>query len=172
MTIIVCPLSHVPEVIAARRPSHLVTLLGPASMIETPQGIEPERHLRLGLHDITDPAEDMILPTASHMGELLAFGAGWTGEAPVLVHCWAGISRSTASAFILACARNPKADEAMIAKALRRASPTAAPNRRLVALADDLLRRDGRMSRAVEAIGAGDTTQEGRPFDLALGDVA
>ena len=42
-----------------------------------------------------------------------------------------------------------------IAQALRRASPTATPNIRIVSLADRLLGRDGRMIAAIETIGRG-----------------
>jgi predicted protein tyrosine phosphatase len=85
----------------------------------------------------------------------------------MVVHCWAGISRSTASAFAIACARNPQADELGIALAMRRASPSAFPNRRIVALADDILDRRGRMLEAVEAMGGNGFAAEGVPFDLA-----
>jgi len=84
----------------------------------------------------------------------------------MLIHCWAGISRSTASAFAIACERNPHADEHAIALALRRAAPHAYPNRRLVALADDILGRRGRMIEAVEAMGDNNFAMEGVPFDL------
>ena len=59
----------------------------------------------------------------------------------MLIHCFAGVSRSTAAAFIAACALAPNRDEATIARALRAASPTATPNARLVALADAALGR-------------------------------
>ena len=52
------------------------------------------------------------------------------------------------------------------AAALRRASPYATPNARLVALADDLLARRGRMVDAVLSIGRGAETYEGEPFML------
>lgn len=172
MTLIVCSLANVPKVIAARRPSHLVTLIGPAAMIETPDGVDPDRHLKLGFHDIVDPAEDMIRPAAEHVERLLEFGAGWRAEAPMLVHCWAGVSRSTAAAFILACAHHPAVREAEIAQALRRASPTAFPNPRMVALADAQLGRQGRMTAAVAAMGPRDEAAESQPFDLWPGTVA
>jgi predicted protein tyrosine phosphatase len=82
-------------------------------------------------------------------------------------HCWAGISRSTAAAFITLCALNPDADEFGLAKALRRASSTAYPNRRLVALGDDVLSRSGRMIEAVEHIGRGEFAEEGQVFSLS-----
>ncbi|MGH7246599.1 MAG: tyrosine phosphatase family protein, partial [Pseudomonadota bacterium] len=83
-------------------------------------------------------------------------------------HCYMGISRSTASAFVSVCALNPQRDEQNIARALRHASPTATPNIRIVALADRLLGRQGRMIAAIESIGRGIVAQEAAPFRLAL----
>ena len=168
MTIIVCGLSEVPGMIAARRPSHLVTLLDPASMIETPAGVAAERHLRIGVNDIAEPMEGLVLPTEQVVTDLLAFGRTWDEAAPMIVHCWAGISRSTASAFILACERNPQVDERTIALAMRKAARHAYPNRRIVALADDMLGRRGRMVDAVEAMGGNDLVTMGVPFDFAV----
>ena len=86
----------------------------------------------------------------------------------MLIHCFAGVSRSTAAAYIAACALKPKRDEFAIARALRAASPTASPNTRLVALADDKLGRRGRMSEAIAEIGRGRECFEGEPFTLEL----
>jgi predicted protein tyrosine phosphatase len=83
-------------------------------------------------------------------------------------HCFAGISRSTAGAFVAACALNPQRDEMQIARAIRSASRTAQPNARFVGIADRLLKRDGRMVRAIEAIGPGTAAMEGDPFRLDL----
>jgi predicted protein tyrosine phosphatase len=90
----------------------------------------------------------------------------WRQNAPLVVHCYAGVSRSTAAAFASVCALNPRSKETAIAAALRRASPTATPNSRIVALADELLGRQGRMIRAAEAIGPGIVTAEAEPFRL------
>jgi predicted protein tyrosine phosphatase len=84
------------------------------------------------------------------------------------VHCYAGISRSTAGAFITACALNPQRDENVIAKTIRQASPTAMPNALLVSIADRMLGREGRMVAAVQAIGRGLAAEEGHPFRLDL----
>jgi len=86
----------------------------------------------------------------------------------MLIHCFAGVSRSTASAFIAACLLAPHRDEHEIARALRKASPTATPNARFVALADSRLERKGRMSAAVAAIGRGEDCFEGLPFALEI----
>jgi predicted protein tyrosine phosphatase len=84
------------------------------------------------------------------------------------MHCYMGISRSTASAYAGVCALNPRRDEASIAQSLRRASPTATPNIRIVTLADRLLGRDGRMVAAIETIGRGIMAEEAAPFRLDL----
>ena len=167
VTLIVCPLSHVEAVVAARRPSHVVSLLDPPCPIEPLEGYG-ERHLRLGVHDITEARDGMLPPDEATVASILAFGAGWDQTQPLLVHCWAGVSRSTATAFMLACERNPEARERDVAFALRQASRTAFPNPRMVALADDLLGRRGRMVDAAASIGRGEPCWEGRPFDLAV----
>lgn len=86
----------------------------------------------------------------------------------MLVHCWAGVSRSTAGVFISLCRLNEDVPETLIAEALREASPTATPNAKLVGLADDLMGRDGRMSDAVQMIGQGEMAFEGVVFSLPL----
>ena len=167
MTLIVCGLAEVPAIIAARAPSHMITLLDAASMIETPAGLPPAHHLRLSVNDIAQPTEGLILPSADLVHQLLAFGRAWDASAPMIVHCWAGISRSSASAFILACDRNPDADERLIAMRMRRAAKHAYPNRKIIALADDILGRGGRMVDAVEAMGDYEYSGYGVPFDFA-----
>ena len=93
---------------------------------------------------------------------------GWDRKAPLVVHCYAGISRSTASAFTAACALNPHRDEIAIARQIRAASPIAQPNRRIVMLADKALGREGRMLRAIDAMGPGNMMIEGHPFRIEL----
>src|SRR5665811_1179476 len=152
-TIFVTPLSLVESTVADARVSHLVTLINGETLIETPASIVKERHLRLSMNDISEARHGLVVPSEDHVSELIRFALDWDQQAPLLIHCWAGISRSTAAAFISLCALNPQADEHALARALRRASPTAYPNRRLVALADSVLTRKGRMLAAVEHIG-------------------
>jgi predicted protein tyrosine phosphatase len=99
---------------------------------------------------------------------VLAFVRGWDRRAPMVVHCYAGISRSTASAFAAACMLNPHRDEIEIAKQIRARSAIASPNRLIVSLADKALGRDGRMIRALDEMGPGSMTVEGKPFRLDL----
>jgi predicted protein tyrosine phosphatase len=120
------------------------------------------------MDDIVTVMDGYVHPTEAHVEKLIEFVTAWDRSAPIVVHCYAGISRSTAGAFITACALNPKRDEAGIARAIRAFSPTAQPNIRLVALADELLGRNGRMTDAIRAIGPGIAAYEGHPFRLDL----
>ncbi|MGO4572986.1 tyrosine phosphatase family protein [Microvirga sp. 2TAF3] len=167
-TLHVCSLSRLHDTVAETRASHVVTLINDGSLVERPTAITPDRHLFIGVSDIVEPLEGHILPASEHIEQLLTFVRAWGRESPLVFHCWAGISRSTAAAYISACALAPERDEVEIAAALRLASPTATPNAKFVALADDLLGRRGRMVEAIYNIGRGAEAMEGTPFMLQL----
>jgi predicted protein tyrosine phosphatase len=164
----VCSLARLQNTIAETGARHIVTLLRLSDRVARPAHIAPENHLVLNMDDISDPQEGYTCPADDHVARLIAFAKKWDRAAPMVVHCFAGISRSTAAAFVTACALNPKRDEGEIALAIRRASVTAQPNTRIVSIADQLLAREGRMVRAVEAIGPGNIAPEGNPFRLDL----
>ena len=164
----VCPLARIGEIVSRTGTRSLVTLLSPGTEIERPVAIAPERHLYLAISDIVAPMPGQALPESSHLEDLVAFVRAWDRLEPMLIHCFAGVSRSTAAAFIAACALSPSRDEFEIARALRVASPTATPNARLIALGDGALGRRGRMIDAIAAIGRGRECFEGTPFALEL----
>ncbi|MBZ0216770.1 MAG: hypothetical protein K8F25_09475 [Fimbriimonadaceae bacterium] len=166
-----CSLRVLDDMVQRHKPSHLVTLINADTMPATPHQIEPHFHLKLAMNDIHQPREGLIPPDEMHVRNLIEFTANWDRKAPMIIHCWAGISRSTAAAYVAVCALNPAADEDRIARLLRASSPSATPNPRIVALADKILDRSGRMTKAVEAIGRGRTAMEGEPFGIpALAD--
>lgn len=164
----VCSLARLHETVEDTGARHVVSLIGDEARLERPSSIAPENHLWLRLHDISAPLDGYIMPGEAHVSDLLNFVRSWDRRAPLVVHCYMGISRSTASAFASVCALNPSRGEDSIAQALRRASPTATPNIRIVSLADRLLGRNGRMVAAIETIGRGDLTAEAAPFRLDL----
>jgi predicted protein tyrosine phosphatase len=164
----VCSLARLHETVEDTGARHIVSLIGDEARLARPAGIAAENHLWLRMHDISAPLDGYIMPGDQHVAELLAFVRGWDRRAPLVVHCYMGISRSTASAFATVCALNPRRDEASIAQALRRASATATPNIRIVSIADRLLGRGGRMTAAIETIGHGIMTSEAAPFRLDL----
>ncbi|MEM6850111.1 MAG: protein-tyrosine phosphatase family protein [Pseudomonadota bacterium] len=137
-------------------------------MIDTPAGFDPALHLKVGVNDVRGATPDKVAPERAHVASILAFVAEWPREAPLLVHCWAGISRSTATAFMTLCAIDPDTPETVHAERLRTASRHAYPNPLLVAHADALMERGGRMVDAIEAIGPGEPVWEGAPFSLSV----
>jgi predicted protein tyrosine phosphatase len=165
----VCPLSKVDATVASTRADRLLSLLAPGTAMMRPATIAEANHLLLSLHDIAEPQEGMTLPGETHMRTLLDFAKSWDRARPLVINCYAGISRSTASAYIIAAALQPSRDEGELAQALRLASPSATPNPRLVALADAMLGRRGRMVEAIRSIGCGAEAFEGVPFALDIG---
>ena len=170
--IVVCPLSQVPTTVSTHAASHLITLIKDKTRIERPSSILSDRHLLLTFDDIIEPMEGMVAPSEEHAKDLLKFIGLWDRKSPIVIHCYAGISRSTAAAFITLCSLRPDRTEADIAQSLRAASPFASPNIRLVGFADRLLGRQGRMVAAIESIGRGADAFEGIPFVLPSDDGA
>ena len=114
----------------------------------------PHRRLTLRFDDIIDATAGMLLPQRDHIQSLLEFGSGLASVegdplAHLLIHCHAGISRSTASMTILLAEARPRADEDALFAHIREIRPQAWPNSRMIALADDLLGRDGRLVAAL-----------------------
>jgi predicted protein tyrosine phosphatase len=159
--ILVAPLSSLADTLTAHAPSHLISLLSPEHMIETPPGFPAALHLKLGVNDIIDPAAGTAPPARQHVDELLAFSRGWDAKQPLLIHCWAGISRSMASAYTILCDRLGPGREIEIARAIRQRAPHAQPNRLLVSHADDALGRGGRMVLALNSMGPPVMVEEG-----------
>ncbi len=169
--ILVTPLSAIEETIRRYKPSHMVTLLSPEHMIETPRGVA--HHLKLGLNDVSVTEESESPPGKHHVDQLIAFGRGWDAQSPMLVHCWAGVSRSMAAAYTLLCDRLGPGSERDIARSLRIRAPHAWPNALMVRYADDILGREGRMVEAIAEIGRGIIVAEGDcvEFPIALDEL-
>ncbi|NIR32719.1 MAG: protein tyrosine phosphatase [Gammaproteobacteria bacterium] len=153
--IYVCCLEEMPRYVSALRPSHLVSVIAAGDMPRTPVSIPAERHLRLSCDDIIEPMPGFRPPEHAHVEELIAFARSWDRAAPMLIHCLAGVSRSTAAALTV-CAVHAEGREADLARQLREVAPHANPNRRIIALADELLGCEGRLIAAVEAMGMPD----------------
>lgn len=166
--IVVCSLARLSDTVREHRARHVVSLLKDGDKVFRPEGVGPRDHLWLSMDDIANEIEGMVPPGEQHVARLIEFLPRWDRRSPLVVHCFAGISRSSAAAFIAACHAEPKKDEAELARRIRAASPTASPNPRLVALADRYLGREGRMVNAVAAIGPGHMSYEAEPFALAL----
>ncbi len=165
MKLIIAPLHEVAALTTRHRPSHLISLASPGH-VDAPLTHAPPHRLDLRFNDIAETRVGFVPPSEADVAALLAFAETWNGTRPLLIHCWAGVSRSTAAAYAIACARSERGREMTWAARLRVVAPTATPNPLIVALADRQLNREGAMSRAVAAIGRGAETAWGAPFEL------
>jgi predicted protein tyrosine phosphatase len=164
----VCSLARLHQTVEETGARHIITLLKDISLVERPPTVDARNHLHIDVDDIICPVDGYSHPCEDHVARLMRFIISWDRSAPMVIHCYAGISRSTASAYAAACALNPDRDEMAIAQEMRRASRTAMPNSLIVSLADGILERQGRMIAAIEAIGPGDMAYEADPFSLDL----
>lgn len=164
----VCSLAALPETVQRTGASHVLTVMANVDQVKRPESVLPANHMKISFDDITEPMDGYVAPTTEHVEQMLTFVRGWDRNAPLVIHCYAGVSRSTASAFAAACALNPHRDEMEIARKIRAASPIASPNRLIVSLADKALGREGRMLRALDDIGPATMMVEGKPFLLEL----
>ncbi|GAB4349544.1 MAG: tyrosine phosphatase family protein [Oricola sp.] len=166
--LVVCPLSKIGHAAASTGARRMLTVINAGTPVERPREIAEEEHLFLGFNDIAMPIEGMTPPGEEHVRAILDFARGWDRAAPMIVHCFAGISRSTASAYMIALALNPELDERELAHELRWRAPSATPNPKLIEIADAVLGREGRMIEAIRSIGRGQDAFEGEPFRLNI----
>ena len=164
----VCALSQIPKTVRASGARTMVTLINDGTAVARPTEIEESRHLFVAMSDILLAADGHILPAEAHVATLLDFVKQWDRVEPIVIHCFAGVSRSTAAAYITACALSEDRCEFEIAKELRARSETATPNRLLVEIGDRMLGREGRMVEAIDSIGRGSECFEGIPFAIDL----
>ena len=166
-----CSLLEMPLHVERLQPSHLVSLVPRDEQPPTPIGMPGRQHLRLAVDDISEPLPGHTAPGERHVRRLIEFMRGWQDggqpERPILVHCLAGISRSMAAALI-GLTLLEEGSEQDAARRMREAAPHASPNRRIIALADQLLGRGGRLIRAREAMGDARITSTGPLVRLPL----
>lgn len=170
--IYVCSLDKLARTAQDSGASHVATLINADTKVPRPNLVSANNHLFLGFNDIVEPTEGLLPPGEMHVREFMKFVESWNQAAPMIVHCWAGVSRSTAGAMIATCMLRPELDEELVANTIRERSPEATPNIRLVEFADNILARNGRMVNAVKRIGRGVDCYEGSVFDLKISGVA
>jgi predicted protein tyrosine phosphatase len=165
MRVLVCPARHVTSVLSATRVERIISLVSPGAALELLAEDGPARDV-LRFHDIDEARKGLVAPSRADVEAILQ--AAQEVET-LLIHCHAGISRSTAALLTVACWSQPSRSPNDIAMALRKASPQATPNRRIIGFADEILRCEGRLTAAVAAIGRGEDAYEGNVIDWDLG---
>lgn len=114
----------------------------------------PHRREALRFHDVIAPGPAIVAPNEEVVAQLLTFGSDVevAGElAHLLIHCHAGISRSTAAAALLLAQENPYRPAVEIFDEIAVLRPRAWPNLALLELGDAALGRHGALVAAVGA---------------------
>ena len=146
----ICGLDELPA-FAADGVSHIISIIDPA-LPEPPSfaAYPPHRRDTFRFDDVIDPRPGYEPPVSDDIERLLAVGERLSGESPqhLLVHCHAGISRSTAASAILLAQFNPGRESAAFAL-IRSIRPRSWPNSRMVQMADSMLGRDGLLVEAL-----------------------
>jgi predicted protein tyrosine phosphatase len=150
----ICGLGEIAEHCARDGVTDVVSILDPDW--PTPEDLAlyaGARRLMLRFHDEIDPHPGIILPDRADVAQLLAFGRGLAQQrqAHLLVHCHAGVSRSTAAASLVLAQAAPERPAAAAIEAVAALRPQAWPNLRIIELGDELLGRGGEIVDATRA---------------------
>jgi predicted protein tyrosine phosphatase len=134
---------------------YIVSILNP----ESPEPVALRafaRHERctLRFHDIIEDSDLLVAPQAHHINELLEFGRSLGGgpDRRLLVHCFAGMCRSTAAALVLIAQSDLASPPENAITRLLEIAPNAWPNARMVQLGDEALSYNGNLVRAVQVL--------------------
>ncbi len=145
--ITVCGLDELADHSGARV-SHVLSILDPEWPAPEVFGTFGEHEkLELRFHDVIEESPGMVVPRPVHVEQLLEFGRKLDLEpvtdAHLLVHCHAGVSRSSASMALLIAQAVPDRPGKAIFEDILQIRPQIWPNLRIVEMGDRLLGRDG-----------------------------
>ena len=154
MKITICGISELGEHCEAGV-THVLSILDPGwPDPEAFADFPPHRRESLRFNDVIAPGPDVVAPDEEIVTRLLAFGGDVevAGEfAHLLIHCHAGISRSTAAAALLLAQESPLRPAFEIFDEIALLRPRAWPNLALLELGDVALGRHGALVAAVGA---------------------
>ncbi len=137
--------------------SHVLSILDPEWPVPEAFGQYGEHaRLELRFHDIIEETPGQHAPSADHVAEVLAFGRDLMAEPPedghLLVHCHAGISRSTASMALILAQALPHIPAPAILGEILRIREKAWPNLRILELGEAMIGRHGEFSTAARRL--------------------
>ena len=135
--------------------THVLSILDPDHPVPEAFGTYGEhRKLELRFHDIIDDTPGQVLPQRADVDQILAFGRGLQAEAGahLLVHCHAGISRSTAAMVLILAQAMPDQPAAAVLALVHSIREKAWPNLLMMEMGDAALGRGGSLAAATTAL--------------------
>jgi predicted protein tyrosine phosphatase len=163
----ICRACDLAALAAELRPQRILSIAEPGFRNPTPTGIGPDDHHHLNFDDIAEAIPGYVEPSELHVASIIDLSGRLLDGDRILVHCQAGISRSSAAAMIILSARNP-GYERDIAARLREEGPWFVPNRLMVEIADRLMGRGPILSAALASMGPPTMILNSRPVRLPL----
>jgi predicted protein tyrosine phosphatase len=136
--------------------THTVSLIDPDYSLEVPQRGQNSVLRRYLFHDISFPASEWMpwadglelkLATMEQIEDILEFTASLQSSDKLLVHCHAGISRSTAVACGVLCQHGLMPNLAV--RYVLSIRPQAYPNSHIITLFDQVLGLEGKLIKAL-----------------------
>jgi predicted protein tyrosine phosphatase len=161
----ICSREAMPALVERLGCARLVSLLPENAQPPRPAAVAEADHLRIIVDDVDEPLEGFILPAEEHVEQLVAFLRESPADRPLVIHCLAGVSRSTAAALV-ALVLDAPGREHEAAALMRSAAPFADPNRRLITVADAFLGRGGALVAALDSMGESEWLKDVRTFNL------
>lgn len=149
----VCGKSEVKKTVKRFGATHLLSTLDPGMRVFRPPRIDPANHLQLWFMDEEDPSK-WEAPTIEHARTILDWSSKLPPDARVVVHCFAGACRSTATAIAIWLQHNGTDKLAEVEQWIKEDRPQACPNLLLAAHFDELLGLNGALVPLCEKIGA------------------
>jgi predicted protein tyrosine phosphatase len=153
----ICGMSELPKVMAQFAPTHIVSVTDPNDgSLDFPEAVTVLRLAFWDIHVIDGMVAKVLsardrdgYPNEDHAQAILHFGRQLPAGARVLIHCFAGVSRSTAAAYLLLC-QHMRGEEHAAFELIKTIRPTAQPNRLIVKFGDRLLGAEKRMLRCID----------------------
>jgi predicted protein tyrosine phosphatase len=151
--------------------SHVLSILDPDHPVPAAFGAFGEHEKReLRFHDIVEETPGRVLPQPEDVEAILALGQSLQSESAetrhLLVHCHAGISRSTAAMVLILAQALPERSAEDVIRMVHGIREKAWPNLRLMEMGDAMLGRGGTLLAATHALHR--LQMERRPRIVAL----
>jgi predicted protein tyrosine phosphatase len=152
----ICGIEELPDH-AERQVSHVLSIIDPdRSPLDAFGSYGEHARLELRFHDIIEDMPGREAPQPHHVEQVLAFGRDIMREPePVrhlLVHCHAGVSRSTAAMTLLLAQAQPHLSAPEVLQQVLAIRAKAWPNLRMLTFGEEQLGRPGEFSGAVGEI--------------------
>lgn len=152
MKIFVCAASKVSRLTSQVGATHILSLIDPGEKKPFMHPNFDKRNWRVFRFEDNLEEKDLHSPTREHVSLILKWGRALPLDAIAIIHCTAGVSRSTAATLAVLVQFHGKDKIPECIEMLREVRPNAMPNPLITQFADDELDCGGKLFEAGEAM--------------------